>query len=535
MHSDVSSIIEHIVNVIMSNNISNNTRNRASRIGVQFPSSGAAAARSRAQEVDEPMQEVEEPMPPLLPINPPSSPSQRAGAIVRNVNVANAARSSARAIMQRFSPLRQEQPVENVGASPFGLSIAESDVTAPTASSPGDVPIETPEQIKAWAVEDNAGKGGDGGDSDEEGLEVLDHLLCVREHELEQSVRDEANGIESWYEDGEEMATTTTIPTSDIPGSPPGWFPFSPPATHSEYNKPKPGSSGAPEDFMDVDNPGSYCDFTFQAKYDSAKKYKGHYTPAGAKVVPQDDNGQRTMNGHTFYYDGWVPSEFDKSTYVRGSATRDNLKPPDRKGSLDADAMKKMGMNKSRMNEPLFFLQLLLPIHNPKNSGIQDDGRMPFFTVASSCTNIYALVEGGKGGGYGHKWTNVDEAELVRWVGVPIRNGARNGSPGSIHERWLPEEEDYDQFIANAMTYTRYRELKSVFKLNNNVASPPRGQDGYDPASKYDLIYQVVTHNMNLLTKSAELDCTVDESTWGFSGYCGDAGGRLKNKPFNKG
>ena len=187
------------------------------------------------------------------------------------------------------------------------------------------------------------------------------------------------------------------------------------------------------------------------------------------------------------------------------------------------------------MNEPLFFLQLLLPIHNPKNSGIQDDGRMPFFTVASSCTNIYALVEGGKGGGYGHKWTNVDEAELVRWVGVPIRNGARNGSPGSIHERWLPEEEDYDQFIANAMTYTRYRELKSVFKLNNNVASPPRGQDVYDPASKYDLIYQVVTHNMNLLTKSAELDCTVDESTWGFSGYCGDAGGRLKNKPFNKG
>ena len=124
----------------MSNNISNNTRNRASRIGVQFPSSGAAAARSRAQEVDEPMQEVEEPMPPLLPINPPSSPSQRAGAIVRNV--ANAARSSARAIMQRFSPLRQEQPVENVGASPFGLSIAESDVTAPTASSPGDVPID---------------------------------------------------------------------------------------------------------------------------------------------------------------------------------------------------------------------------------------------------------------------------------------------------------------------------------------------------------------------------------------------------------
>ena len=40
---------------------------------------------------------------------------------------------------------------------------------------------------------------------------------------------------------------------------------------------------------------------------------------------------------------------------------------------------------------------------------------------------------------------------------------------------------------------------------------------------------------MNYVTAKADLDCTVDETTWGFSGYSGDAGGRLMNKPVSKG
>ena len=66
------------------------------------------------------------------------------------------------------------------------------------------------------------------------------------------------------------------------------------------------------------------------------------------------------------------------------------------------------------MEEPLFFFQCLLPVCNPKESGIPNDGRMPFFTEASTFTNIYAAAEG-KGGGYGHKWESVNEAELLWW------------------------------------------------------------------------------------------------------------------------
>lgn len=67
------------------------------------------------------------------------------------------------------------------------------------------------------------------------------------------------------------------------------------------------------------------------------------------------------------------------------------------------------------------------------------------------------------------------------------------------------------------------------------MTEPERGQDGYDPCSKYDHIYKAVCHNMNFVTKHADLDFGIDESTWGFSGYCGEVGGRLMNKPKDKG
>jgi len=37
------------------------------------------------------------------------------------------------------------------------------------------------------------------------------------------------------------------------------------------------------------------------------------------------------------------------------------------------------------------------------------------------------------------------------------------------------------------------------------------------------------------VTKKADLDATVDESTWGFGGYSGECGSRLINKPVSRG
>ncbi|KAK1735041.1 hypothetical protein QTG54_014107 [Skeletonema marinoi] len=37
------------------------------------------------------------------------------------------------------------------------------------------------------------------------------------------------------------------------------------------------------------------------------------------------------------------------------------------------------------------------------------------------------------------------------------------------------------------------------------------------------------------MTKKADSDCCVDETTWGFSGYMAEVGGRLMNKKVDKG
>ncbi len=39
---------------------------------------------------------------------------------------------------------------------------------------------------------------------------------------------------------------------------------------------------------------------------------------------------------------------------------------------------------------------------------------------------------------------------------------------------------------------------------------------------------------MNYVTRSADMDGTIDESTWGFGGYMGECGGRLMGKKVPK-
>jgi hypothetical protein len=213
------------------------------------------------------------------------------------------------------------------------------------------------------------------------------------------------------------------------------------------------------------------------------------------KVVPPNEDGRRVVNGWEFFYNGWTPTNFDRATYVRGNATRQNLFTDDRKGCLDAERLKAHGLTKQRMVEKdaFFFLQLLLPLGDTSESKrSRGDGRMPFFNHASQLTNIYAFSEKGWGNDYGHKYTAASAKELVHWAAVPIRHGARGGKPSELHTRWMGNDTEYDIDIANNMTYSRYKQLKSVFKLNNNMTAIKKGQPGYDPACKYDYIYQAV-------------------------------------------
>jgi len=67
------------------------------------------------------------------------------------------------------------------------------------------------------------------------------------------------------------------------------------------------------------------------------------------------------------FLSGWEPDEFDRTTFVRGQATKDKLKPAERKGCLDANRLRAHGHTSKRMkNDPFFYLQLLLPVCDPK-------------------------------------------------------------------------------------------------------------------------------------------------------------------------
>lgn len=88
------------------------------------------------------------------------------------------------------------------------------------------------------------------------------------------------------------------------------------------------------------------------------------------------------------------------------------MKLGNRKGSLAAARLQAHGLSAERMNssDPFFFLQLLLPLCDPKRSGIIDgNGRMPFFSTATTHMNGYVIMEKGWGGGYGHKFKFVSE------------------------------------------------------------------------------------------------------------------------------
>ena len=83
--------------------------------------------------------------------------------------------------------------------------------------------------------------------------------------------------------------------------------------------------------------------------------------------------------------------------------------------------------------------------------------------------------------------------------------------------------------IAKSMTLTRFGEIKRSMKLNFNETAPKRGQPGYNPAYKYDLIYKTMVDNTAAITKYADDNQTVNETTWGHAGY-GEKGTGLSGR-----
>ena len=338
-----------------------------------------------------------------------------------------------------------------------------------------------------------------------------------------------------------EFGLNPLIPEPVLFGAPVGWLL---PAHPDDWKPDNPKENkGEPSAFDKIDNPGGWTPFTFRPKFKRSKEgkvgeYLYHAMPTGVTPIPADTNGKRTCQGWEFHYKGWElppplrqPDDGDFSHVFRNGATRENMFPASRKGSVDMNILRKLGLARERMiqadgaPDSLFFHQLLLPIHaidKDKNQmPVPDDPRMPFYAPVSKWSNAYAVGELELGCGYGHKFVNVTPAECVLWDGVVVMDGVRGGSKGAMMRRFDKREDNtaYDKYCDAAMTKTRWLEMKRVVKLCNNQRAPKRGQEGYDPAYKYDYLFKTVVHNVNAITKEADLDLCVDETTCAHQGY----------------
>jgi hypothetical protein len=195
---------------------------------------------------------------------------------------------------------------------------------------------------------------------------------------------------------------------------------------------------------------------------------------------------------------------------------------PTRCGKLDNNLLLWMGLTTQRMQncDVLFFYQLLLPMYDPTKSGIDADPQKSFYSKVEGFTNSYAYYIG-LGGSYGHKFKPVDLTELVHFDGVVVRDGVHGGSNCALYWRWM-EGADQDDFIAESILHCHRLQIK----LCNNETVPKCGEPDYNPAYKYDILYNVLIENLNAITEEAKLDLCGDETTWGH-GRCGEAGSGL--------
>eukprot|EP00957_Ditylum_brightwellii_P044257 3357662-Ditylum_brightwellii.AAC.1 len=76
-------------------------------------------------------------------------------------------------------------------------------------------------------------------------------------------------------------------------------------------------------------------------------------------------------------------------------------------------------------------------------------------------------------------------------------------------------------------------QMKHTRKLCSNDTAKKKGEDGYNPAYKYDYLFDVICHNVNAITCYTDLDLCRDKHTFGHNGY-GESGsgifGRVRDK-----
>ena len=178
-----------------------------------------------------------------------------------------------------------------------------------------------------------------------------------------------------------------------------------------------------------------------------------------------------------------------------GAISDGDLFPDDRKGCLEVDGLKNIGIKASNVLNcnALKFLDLILPIHCLEKNEVPNDPRKPFYAKASYWSNLYKAQEWKNGLGYGHKIADIEILDLIRWDGAIFMDGVLGGSDGAILRRFDKKCKQYNVEVNKYNNKSRFLEIKRFFKLNDNQYDK---DFEYEPAHKDIYIYDVIGHNV---------------------------------------
>ena len=151
-------------------------------------------------------------------------------------------------------------------------------------------------------LEDMDINGGDGGESDEDGVDAEELEIAWDEHqkdirdngwkECEETVQIPVNhgtaGFVNLVNVDRERIDPLKVKIAEVPKA---WIP--------------PSKKSDEPLFSCVDNPGEWSEYSFRPKFSTQKKYMRHELPTGATPAQMDENGDRkSLNWHLFY-NGW--------------------------------------------------------------------------------------------------------------------------------------------------------------------------------------------------------------------------------------
>ena len=97
---------------------------------------------------------------------------------------------------------------------------------------------------------------------------------------------------------------------------------------------------------------------------------------------------------------------------------------------------------------------------------------------------------------------------------------------GDIYRRWDRNCSKFDSETTKSISSIRFLQIKRVKKSNNNYEILKRDDLVFDPTHKFNLVYNYILKNLEVIIEKAILDQTVDKSSCAHRGY-GEAGTRL--------